>query len=169
LLLLYFDEPICFLLWFLHGSKLTIRKVVGGGETVPKAAEEIRSRRVPDGRRHGLEIRPSSMLNEKVADWDLIAGVHSGRGGGRRIDGVRRRKHLSDVYEVKEEGDLSKSISKSKLDVCIGGFVGVIADMELWRQRGDLTAAVAVVESAMFYGDVVRNTWFGRTEWNKKC
>lgn len=32
-----------------HGAE-TIRKVVGGGETVPKAAEEIRSRGVPDGR-----------------------------------------------------------------------------------------------------------------------
>lgn len=71
---------------------------------------------------------------------------------------------LSDVYEVKEEGDLRRRSSKSKLDVRIGGFVGVIADMELWRRRGDLTAAVAVVESAMFYGDVARNTWFGRTE-----
>lgn len=38
---------------------------------------------------------------------------------------------LSDVYEVKEEGDLSRRSSKSKLDVRIGGFVGVIADMEL--------------------------------------
>lgn len=50
-----------------HGAE-TIGKVVGGGDTVPKAAEEIRSRRVPDGRRHGLEIRPSSLLNKTVAD-----------------------------------------------------------------------------------------------------
>lgn len=46
----------------------TIRKVVGGGETVPKAAEEIRSRGVPDGRTHGLEIRPGSLLDKTVAD-----------------------------------------------------------------------------------------------------
>jgi len=50
-----------------HGAE-TIRKVVCGGETVPKAAEEVRSRRVTDGRRHGLEIRPSSLLNKTVAD-----------------------------------------------------------------------------------------------------
>jgi len=66
---------------------------------------------------------------------------------------------LSDVYEVKGEGDLRRRSSKSKLDVRIGGFVGVIADMELWRRRGDVMAAVAVVESAMFYGGEKHVIW----------
>lgn len=70
---------------------------------------------------------------------------------------------LSDVYEVKEEGDLSRRSSKSKLDVRIGGFVGVIADMELWRRRGELTAAAAVVESAMFNGGIEKHVIW-RTE-----
>lgn len=50
-----------------HGTE-TIHNVVGGGETVPKAAEEIRSRGVSDQRRHGLEIRPGSLLHKTVAD-----------------------------------------------------------------------------------------------------
>jgi hypothetical protein len=46
---------------------------------VENSAEEVTGRGVFDGRRHGLEISPSSLFNETIADWNLIAGVDVGR------------------------------------------------------------------------------------------
>lgn len=62
----------------------------GGGE----AAEEVGGGGVAGRSGHGLEVGPGCLLDEAVADGNLLAGV--GGGGGGVDGGVGRREDVSE-------------------------------------------------------------------------
>lgn len=116
---------------------------LGGAGWVAETAEEPRDRGGGGGRGsrgHGLEVSPSSLLDQMVADGDLVAGAGGGGRGGGVDGGVGRREH---VPEGCVGGGSERGLEGGKIQA--GGaqrwrrcFPGKFA----WRDGGDRVAAV---------------------------
>jgi len=73
------------------GDQVVEEEVEGGGG---EAAEEVGGGGAAGGGGHGLEVGPSSLLYEAVADGNLLPGVR--RGGGGVHGEVGGREHVSE-------------------------------------------------------------------------
>lgn len=67
------------------GEEAVFEEGDAGGELEPEAAEQVWAGRVACGG-HGLEVGPGGLLDEAVADGDLVPGAGGGVGRGR-LDG----------------------------------------------------------------------------------
>lgn len=72
-----------------------------GGESVAEAAEEVWAGWAARGSGHGLEVGPSGLLDEAVANGDMVG--RAGGGGGGINGGGGGRKHVF-KGSVGEEG-----------------------------------------------------------------
>lgn len=73
------------------GDQVVEDEVEGGGG---EAAEEVGGGSAAGGGGHGLQVGPSSLLYQAVADGNFLAGV---RGGGGGVHGeVGGREHVSE-------------------------------------------------------------------------
>lgn len=88
------------------------------GESYPRAPEKVAAGGGRGGR-HGLKVSPSCLLDESIADADLIPRVDCGGGGGGRIHGGGGREKVF-------EGGVGFGFEREQLEINVG-------DCTLWE------------------------------------
>lgn len=103
----------------------------GAGEGDPDAAEEVVGGGGVGGGGHGLEVGPGGLLDEAVADGDLVAAL----GGRRRLDsgGVGE-----EVFEAGVGGRRREGTEGGELQIEGGKASIVVGEAVALRTRGEV-------------------------------